>query len=389
MYSTSCIATRLWGNKSVLVFRCWRMLGLLFLLLSLLEFSPTLCHAGEVRGTWLTTTANDAIMNPLHPEVQQFLLDQVLEAIDHYDLDGIQMDDRIVWPYVTMGYDAYTKQIYANEHQGKAPPQDAHDPAWMAWRADKINAFAKRFTLAIRAKRPGLILSLSPAVYPWSWQHYLLAWPAWSAWGNGDTSTELKPSWDEFIPQAYRLSYRDFASTWQQQVDAVRAAGGNPHTNLLAGIRIVGDGPDASWQQLRDAIELTRTMGNVGHVLWFSHGVLDLYHKELQGYYAQTGKSESPHFPTGWREAAIPLTAIATPTETAKSPIWTYTPSPTKPIHGTYCLIGFDGEQWDYVGEVTLEQNASPAKRILSIPVHYQQLELIRDRRVDRQSQLR
>jgi len=299
MYSTPCIATRLWGNKSVLVFRCWRMLGLLFLLLSLLEFSPTLCHAGEVRGTWLTTTANDAIMNPLHPEVQQFLLDQVLEAIDHYDLDGIQMDDRIVWPYVTMGYDAYTKQIYANEHQGKAPPQDAHDPAWMAWRADKINAFAKRFTLAIRAKRPGLILSLSPAVYPWSWQHYLLAWPAWSAWGNGDTSTELKPSWDEFIPQAYRLSYRDFASTWQRQVDAVRAAGGNPHTNLLAGIRIVGDGPDASWQQLRDAIELTRTMGNVGHVLWFSHGVLDLYHKELQGYYAQTGKSESPHFPTG------------------------------------------------------------------------------------------
>ena len=29
-------------------------------------------------------------MNPLHPEARQFLLDLVLEAIDHYDLDGIR-----------------------------------------------------------------------------------------------------------------------------------------------------------------------------------------------------------------------------------------------------------------------------------------------------------
>ena len=36
-------------------------------------------------------------MNPLHPEARRFLLDLVLEAVDKYDLDGVQFDDRIVW----------------------------------------------------------------------------------------------------------------------------------------------------------------------------------------------------------------------------------------------------------------------------------------------------
>jgi uncharacterized lipoprotein YddW (UPF0748 family) len=37
-------------------------------------------------------------LNPLHPDARKSLLDIVLEAIDKYDLDGIQLDDRIVWP---------------------------------------------------------------------------------------------------------------------------------------------------------------------------------------------------------------------------------------------------------------------------------------------------
>ena len=69
-------------------------------------------------------------MNPLHPEARRLLLDLVLEAIDKYDLDGVQFDDRLVWPHISMGYDDYTQKVYAAEHDGKAPPADHRDPAW-------------------------------------------------------------------------------------------------------------------------------------------------------------------------------------------------------------------------------------------------------------------
>ncbi|MCX5690766.1 MAG: family 10 glycosylhydrolase, partial [Planctomycetota bacterium] len=84
-------------------------------------------HLRRMKKEWLSLDKNGSEvapngfvwMNPLHPETRKFLLDLVCEAVDKYDLDGIQLDDRIVWPYVTMGYDAYTKKIYAQEHGGK------------------------------------------------------------------------------------------------------------------------------------------------------------------------------------------------------------------------------------------------------------------------------
>ena len=118
-------------------------------------------------------------LNPLHPDARKLLLDIVLEAIDKYDLNGIQLDDRIAWPYINMGYDEYTQKIYALEHNGAAPPRDHKDAAWMRWRAEKVNEYARQFVQEIRAKRPALLISLSPAVYPWSWENYLLEWQQW------------------------------------------------------------------------------------------------------------------------------------------------------------------------------------------------------------------
>ena len=204
----------------------------------------------------------------------------MLEAIKKYDLDGVQLDDRIVWPYVTMGYDDFTRGVYAAEHHGQQPPADARDPAWMRWRADKLNALAAEFVAELRAAKPGLTVSMSPAVYPWSYEHYLLEWPQWARWPAEQRFTEL-------VPQAYRHSYAAFEATWLQQIAALRAAGAYRPRELLAGIRIVGDGADSSWAQLRESIALTRREGNGGHVLWFSRGVLDVFANELKAFYAE------------------------------------------------------------------------------------------------------
>jgi hypothetical protein len=329
-------------------------------------------------------------MNPLHPEARRFLLDIVLEAIDKYDLDGIQLDDRIVWPYITMGYDDFTRNAYAAEHNGRQPPADHTDPAWMRWRADKVNEYAKWFVQEVRAARPGLLISLSPAVYPWSWEYYLLEWPKWGAWTASDrvqhlptqsaASKDVTPRWDEFIPQAYRFSYEAFEKTWREQTEAMRTLGANRQRDLIAGLRLVGDGKDSTWEQLRDSMNFARASGNGGHVHWFSRGVLELFATELTGYYREQGAASSPHFAKNWRRQSIPLFRDLRVRGGATDTAWVAIDVP----RGKYRLIGFDGKRWEYLDDRKVEIDSSfNGRAVYFVSTRYVEMELIVDRRDD------
>jgi uncharacterized lipoprotein YddW (UPF0748 family) len=225
-------------------------------------------------------------LNPLHPDAQQLLIDVVVEAVKKYDVDGVQIDDRIVWPGLEMGYDAYTKQVYAAEHGGKEPPKDIMDPEWMTWRAGKVNEFSKRFVKEVRTANPKVMISLSPAPYPWCYDHYLCDWPTWAKWDARGGQT-----WDEYLPQVYRMNYQSFETTWRDQLQWI----GGRKQDLVAGIRVVGDGPDLPWEDLKKSIELTRATGSGGHCLWFSRGVLDVYPEQLKAFYDVEHRGHAPH----------------------------------------------------------------------------------------------
>ena len=357
----------------------------------------TLNHLRRLKPQWLSrdrqgseVAPNGFVwMNPLHPEARVFLLDLVLEAVDRHDLDGVQLDDRIVWPHISMGYDDHTRAVYAQEHGGAAPPDDIRDAAWMRWRAAKVDEYARWFVQELRARRPGLVISLSPAVYPWSWDNYLLDWPRWTAWTDADrlrsapvrtaAAQATQPRWDEFIPQAYRFSYAAFESTWLQQTEAVKAANGangakaagvDRPSRLIPGIRIVGDGADSSWAQLRDSIELTRRLGQGGHVLWFSIGVLDRYPAELQALYAAQGPAHSPRFPAGWRPAPVVMSRGATTDTWHASAVRA----------GRWRVIGRVGGPWRQLASFDQPRDG-PAQ--LSLPAGATAVELLLDRRPD------
>jgi len=337
-------------------------------------------------------------LNPLHPQSRALLLDLVLEAIDRYDLDGIQLDDRIVWPHVTMGYDDYTRRVYAAEHLGAQPPADHRDPAWMRWRASKVDEYARWFVQEVRARRPGLVVSLSPAVYPWSWENYLLDWPRWTAWSDADRLSGLPvrqeaaqrvvPHWDEVIPQAYRMSYAAFEKTWREQTTAVQARGAYRPDELVAGIRIVGDGPDSSWDQLRRSMELVDSLGQAGHVLWFSRGVLDLYAQELQAWYRQRGPAHSPRFAVGWRPGSWPLVRRAAPTPkphgSAAPALWSADHLPA----GQYRAVGrrLPNAGWQDIQGLHHLQGGTVA---LTVDGDWAEVELLVDRRESMRATLR
>lgn len=269
----------------------------------------TMNHLRTVKPDWLSRNlAGEEVapngfvwLNPLHPQARRFLLDIVLEAIDNYDMDGVQLDDRIVWPHVTMGYDDYTRAVYANEHGGAQPPEDHKDPEWMAWRSKKIDEYAQQFVDEVRARRPGLIVSVSPAPYPWVYENYCLDWPAWAAAGL----------WDEYIPQCYRYDYPAFKNTWDQQLDYLRKVGGKADpADMLAGVLTTGSQPEpVPWEDLRQSIDHVRATGGGGHVWWFSRGVLDVYPEEIAAYYnvESAGHAAHPKRSPDWRPGAIKL----------------------------------------------------------------------------------
>ncbi|MEM6333059.1 MAG: family 10 glycosylhydrolase [Planctomycetota bacterium] len=251
---------------------------------------------------WMTTTRDGELvsdqnpfvwMNPLRPESRDLIIAIVKEAVVQYDLDGVQLDDRIAWP-VTMGYDPYTIEVYKAEHNGAEPPADPRDPAWVQWRADKVSEFAERFHRELKELRPNLIVSISPAIWDWCLTNYACDWKRWSHEGL----------MDEYIPQIYRTTYDRVEEDWPAQL---AAAGPDRVHQLIAGLRLVGEGPPTTWDDYRKKIELVRSTNAGGHCHWFSRGVLEVYPEELTLFYdvINTGHAAHPNLPEGWRPLPI------------------------------------------------------------------------------------
>ena len=276
-------------------------------------------------------------LNPLHPDAQKLLLGIVKEAIKKYDLDGIQLDDRIVWPYIDMGYDEFTQNLYASEHGGQRPPLNAKDPEWVRWRTEKVQAFSKRFVREVRqAAGKDFIISLSPGPHPWALDNYLIDWPAWSRWDDG-------PTWDEYVPQVYRMNYPSFERDWKEQVGFM----GTRNKDLIAGIRLVGDGPDQKAEDVAKHPALTRLTQSGGHCWWYSKGVLEKFPNVIEAFYdvSKNGQAPHPRFGKDWRPAPV----VATPG--TKGGVWK-----AQLDAGNWRVIGRFGDSWRTVSTLRTER---------------------------------
>ncbi|MEB3342291.1 glycoside hydrolase family 10 protein [Okeania sp.] len=148
---------------------------------------------------------NNVWLNPINPQVQNFILELILEVVQKYDVDGIQVDDRFGMP-VQFGYDPVTVQLYRQQHQGKNPPEDFTNPEWMQWRANQITAFLERLYKSIKAVKPNCIVSVSSNPYDFSYNLYLQDWQTWIERGFVD----------EFILQVYRDGLSSFVEELEQ-----------------------------------------------------------------------------------------------------------------------------------------------------------------------------
>ncbi len=185
-------------------------------------------------------------LNPLHPEVQKFILNLIVEVVSQYDVAGVQLDDHFGLP-VELGYDPFTVKLYQKEHQGKRPPDNPWDSEWMRWRADKITDFMAQIFEAVKAVKPNAIISLSPSPQGFAYRAYLQDWQTWVQQGLVEElilqvyQDDLNSFVTELSHPAIQMARRQIpvgvgilAGTWsrpiniaqiQRQVKAVRARG--------------------------------------------------------------------------------------------------------------------------------------------------------------------
>lgn len=144
-------------------------------------------------------------LNPVHPEVQTFIRNLIVEVVTKYDVAGIQLDDHFGLP-VELGYDAFTVGLYKKEHQGESPPDDPQNEEWMRWRANKISDFMQQIFKAVKVIKPNAIISLSPNSQDFSYRAYLQDWQYW-----------VQRGWvEELVVQIYRDDLKSFLEQLSQ-----------------------------------------------------------------------------------------------------------------------------------------------------------------------------
>ncbi|MEQ8847729.1 family 10 glycosylhydrolase [Botrimarina sp.] len=242
-------------------------------------------------GQFANSSNGFAWMNPAVPEVRQLLVDITLEAVDRYDLDGVQFDDRLSWPR-EFGWDDTTAAIYLDE-TGRSLPQSVDDPHFRAWRQSKVTQFARQWSDAVRGARPELLVSVSPSITAFSDINFNAEWPEWQDEGL----------FDEYVVQAYRSSDAAFDSILPGQLAPF---GTDQRGELVLGLRANGSGAATPYAELEQMIVTSRDVGAAGHSIFYSRGVRDLYGDGLAAFYdvENQGHAANPLF-TAPRRAPV------------------------------------------------------------------------------------
>lgn len=205
--------------------------------------------------------SKQAWLNPLHPEVQKFILALIVEVVSNYDIDGIQLDDHFGMP-VQFGYDSFTIELYQREHQGKIPPTNPFNPEWMRWRANKLTDFMAEIHQNVKEIKPYAKISLSPNSQSFAYKYYLQDWESWVKKGLVD----------ELIVQVYRNNKSSFIAELENPV--VKFA----RTQIPVGVGI-------STGTLHNPVKITQIKEQVQMVRDRSFGGISFFYWEsLWGY---------------------------------------------------------------------------------------------------------
>jgi uncharacterized lipoprotein YddW (UPF0748 family) len=231
-------------------------------------------------GAYTDSSNGYSWMNPLVPQVQTYIENMLLEAVKDYRLQGIQFDDHTGWP-IQFGYDAYTEAAY-KAATGNSVPSNYNNSSFTTWRSQAVTTALQNIINTVKVADPGLIISDSPSVYPFSYQNYCENWPQWEKMGL----------FSEYVPQVYYNTASSFTTNWNQTVSNMANS-----SQFVGGIAInTSGGYDDYSSVVAPSIKTVEsTSGIKGEAFWYSDGVLNEA-SSLAAYYdvADNGQANRP-----------------------------------------------------------------------------------------------
>jgi uncharacterized lipoprotein YddW (UPF0748 family) len=228
---------------------------------------------------WMVQTRKD---------VQDFLIAMVMELVRNYDVDGLELD-RIRYSSLQYGYDSYTDSLYRAEHNGNPPPTNYSDPAWIRWRADKLNEFQARIYDSVKAIRPKFNLSNAPSLYSASqYTSYNNFCQDWVWWVNNNKIDNVQVQIYVETPSSF-ASILDFMQTMvNDKSKTFPSFAVSPNGNFLP--------PSTIFQ----FIDVTRSKGFKGNSIWYSADLRNYFQALKENRYQQ--KTYPPFSTPDWRE---------------------------------------------------------------------------------------
>lgn len=202
---------------------------------------------------------SDYYYNAYNPEVQQFLLDLVMEAVNNYNIDGVQGDDRMPAMPANSGYDTYTVNRYKSEHGGASPPNDFSNSQWVRWRVNILNQFGVDLFNAVKAAKPGVLVTNSPNPYPWSFTNLMQEWPVWLDAG----AVEI------LSVQCYRYTLSGYQGTINEVLSYFTSHGDGNKQRLSPGLILYGSAGLTNPNLIADQMKYNRTVGITGESFFY------------------------------------------------------------------------------------------------------------------------
>lgn len=196
-------------------------------------------------------------LNFIHPDVQRFYEELVVEFVTRYDVPAIQFDDHFSLKN-SFGYDDFTLSLYGREAGRTARPEPT-DAEWLAWRAAKLTQFVSRISKAIKAARAGIELSVAPNPYPWSYKNYVQDWPSWVE--NGLV--------DEVVVQVYR----DDLTRFEGELRSPALARLKGRARLAIGVMAGQKPKPVPVEMIRAQTDMVREFGYGGFVYFFQESL--------------------------------------------------------------------------------------------------------------------
>lgn len=202
---------------------------------------------------------SDFYYNGYHPEVQQFMIDLVMEAVNNYNIDGIQGDDRMPAMPRNSGYDYHTVNRFRAEHGGQNPPLSPSNPAWVRWRADILNQFGQDLFDAVKAAKPSVLVTNSPNPYPWAFTNLMQEWPVWLDAGNVEILSV----------QCYRYSIGAYQATINEVLSYFNSHGDGNLQRLSPGLILYGSAGLTDPELVFQKMMYNRSVGITGESFFY------------------------------------------------------------------------------------------------------------------------